>query len=87
MTSRLQPDDLRAIEFLKFRNYALLWIVVFIVFYLGAHFIPGYIGSTLASSSPDLLLISVCVLLAAIWHAAAIIALNCKKEITHDAQS
>lgn len=84
MASKLQPDDLRVVVFLQFRNYALLWIVVFIVFYWGAHFIPGYVGLTLASSSPDLLLISVCILLAAIWHAAAVITLNCKKALEHD---
>ena len=84
MASKPLPNDLRPIVFLQFRNYALLWITVFIAFYIGAYFIPGYVGSTLASSSPDLLLISVCILLAAIWHAGAIITLNCTKGIEKD---
>ena len=82
--SKTPPDDPHATVFRQFRNYALLWIIVFIAFYIGAHLVPGYIGWTLGSSSPDFLLISVCILLAAVWHAGAIITLNCGRATQRD---
>jgi len=73
-----QVTESRAVELRRFRNYALFWIAILVLYFVGADFLIGQTKTDPAWAAPVLMLLMGCILLAAIWHAAAIVSMSLK---------
>jgi hypothetical protein len=71
-------SDRRAAELRRFRNFALFWIMILVLYFIGADIVVEQTETDLASVAPALLLLMGCILLAAIWHAAAVVSMSLK---------
>jgi hypothetical protein len=69
-------NERRAAELRRFRNYALFWIIILVAYFIGADIVLEFMGSTLESASPVLLLLLGCIVIASVWHAAAIVTMS-----------
>jgi len=76
MSPIASSNERRAAELRRFRNFALFWIIILVAYFVGADILLEFMGSKLESASPVLLLLMGCIVIAAVWHAAAIVTMS-----------
>ena len=69
------PNASQASLLRQFRNCAVFWILILVVYFVGIGVFLDFSNTPLATAMPLLLLMTGCVVIGAAWHAAATAAL------------
>ena len=73
MPEMLSPKDkLRADVLRRFRNFAIFWIAILVIYFVGADAVVTFFGVSISTVLPTLVLLAGVIIIASIWHAAAI---------------
>jgi hypothetical protein len=81
MGQKDDPNDPRAKVLQRFRNFAIFWIAILVAYFVGADAFLGATGTPTGSALPILLLLFGCVIIGAVWHAAAIVAMTAARQL------
>jgi hypothetical protein len=60
----------------RFRNFAIFWIIVLVTYFVGVGLYLNATGTPIANATPILILLFGCILIAAVWHAAAVVTMS-----------
>jgi hypothetical protein len=71
-----RESDPRAETLRRFRNFALFWIIVLVGYFVGADLFLEATRTAIGDAMPVLALILGCILVATIWHAAAVVTMS-----------
>lgn len=69
-------NDPRAKMLRRFRGYALFWIAILVGYFVGIGILIERTKSSVIDAMPVFVLISACILVASVWHAAAIVVMS-----------
>jgi len=69
-------NDARVVTLRRFRNFALFWIAILVGYFLGIGIFLEAAHMAYGEAAPVLMLILGCILVATIWHAAAIVTMT-----------
>jgi hypothetical protein len=70
------PNDPRVKLLRRFRGFALFWICILVAYFVGLEYFIEKSKTSVVSTFPVFLLLTGCILIAAVWHAAAIVAMT-----------
>jgi hypothetical protein len=60
----------------RFRGFALFWIIILVTYFLGLGYFVEKSRMSAVATFPIFLLLAGCIVIAAVWHAAAIVAMT-----------
>jgi len=72
----VDPNDPRGKVLRRFRGFALFWIAILVFYFVGAGFVFEKTSMATSNAIPVFVLLLGCILLASIWHAAAVIVMS-----------
>jgi hypothetical protein len=70
------PNDPRAKVLRRFRGFALFWITILVVYFVGAGIIFEKMKSGDIDALPVFLLLACCILVGCVWHVGAIVVMS-----------